>query len=85
MRRRRKTLPFRAARLVDVNVGVHNTWHDDGVLSIVYRYAARCIVERADPRDEATSDVNCCRAFTFWRYDSPSANNQVGRFCEVDR
>ena len=39
---RRKTFPFRAARLVDVNVGVDDAWHDDGVLSLVYDGAARC-------------------------------------------
>ena len=40
-RRRRKTFPLRAARLIDVNVRVHNSRHHDEVVGLVHDRASR--------------------------------------------
>ena len=75
--RSRKTFPFRAARLVDVDVRVNESGHDNGITCFLNGNTDRNIVESGDRRNHAAANVNGRRNFSGGRHNAPSANNQI--------
>src|SRR5580704_11898497 len=83
--RRRKTLPFGAARLVDMYVSVDQPRHHDGITHVVKCDAGWNILVRSDGCNAASTNVNRGWAFTARCHYSMPTNDEIRRVCKIYR
>src|SRR5487761_195036 len=72
---RLESFPFGSAGLVDVNVGVDEPGHDDGISRFENWGAGRKIVEIRDAGNDSVADMDSRWTDCIRQYDSSSAND----------
>ena len=74
-----ESFPLGAARLIDVDVGIHQPGHDDAVAVVFDRGAGRNIVVRADARDDAAGHMHAGLGEALLRDHALAAKDEVSR------
>src|SRR6185295_14841704 len=74
----RESFPLGPARLVDVNVRIHDPRHDDRVTEIEPRPSRFDLIRGAETLDFSLTEVHRSLAYTLGRHHSLAAEDEVG-------